>query len=112
LVLLSQDGARLPLVPTLTATLGIKGQRPQVGTWDKKGLLYVLAVMNLVTAAVHANTLECPRDAQRKTGESKNRRLTEAFGAHLRHISRVYPRRNTGGWCWSSTTPLSTRAGR
>jgi transposase len=52
----------------------------------------VLAVLNLVTAAVHANTLECPRDAKRKTGKSKNRRLTEAFAAHLRHVSRVYPR--------------------
>jgi DDE superfamily endonuclease len=90
-VLLSQDEARFPMVPTLTATLGLKGQRPQVGTWDNKGLLYVLAVLNLVTAAVHANTLECPRDAKRKTGKSKNRRLTEAFAAHLRHVGRVYP---------------------
>jgi hypothetical protein len=92
LVLLSQDEARFPMVPTLTATLGLKGQRPQVGTWDNKGLLYVLAVVNLVTAAVHANTLECPRDARRKTGKSKNRRLTEAFAAHLRHVGRVYPK--------------------
>jgi transposase len=91
-VLLSQDEARFPMVPTLTATLGLKGQRPEVGTWDNKGLLYVLAVVNLVTAAVHANTLECPRDAKRKTGKSKNRRLTEAFAAHLRHVGRVYPR--------------------
>jgi transposase len=92
LVLLSQDEARFPMVPTLTATLGVKGRRPEVGTWDNKGLLYVLAVVNLVTAAVHANTLECPKDAKRKTGKSKNRRLTEAFAAHLRHVGRVYPR--------------------
>jgi transposase len=92
LVLLSQDEARFPMVPTLTATLGVKGRRPEVGTWDNKGLLYVLAVVNLVTAIVHANTLECPRDAKRKTGKSKNRRLTEAFAAHLRHVGRVYPR--------------------
>jgi hypothetical protein len=91
-VLLSQDEARFPMVPTLTATLGVKGKRPVVGTWDNKGLLYVLAVVNLVTAAVHANTLECPRDAKRKTGKSKNRRLTEAFAAHLRHVGGVYPR--------------------
>lgn len=80
------------MVPTLTATLGVKGKRPIVGTWDNKGLLYVLAVMNLVTAVVHANTLECPKDAKRKTGKSKNRRLTEAFAAHLRHVGRVYSR--------------------
>ncbi len=88
---LSQDEARFPMVPTLAATLGVKGTRPEVGTWDNKGLLYVLAVVNLVTAAVHANTLECPKDAKRKTGKSKNRRLTEAFAAHLRHVGRVYP---------------------
>ena len=52
----------------------------------------MLAVVNLVTAAVHANTLECPKDAKRKTGESKNGRLTEAFAAHLRHVGRVYAR--------------------
>jgi transposase len=88
---LSQDEARFPMVPTLTATLGVKGTRPEVGTWDNKGLLYVLAVANLATAAVHANTLECPKDAKRRTGKSKNRRLTEAFAAHLRHVGRVYP---------------------
>jgi transposase len=96
LVLLSQDEARFPMVPTLTATLGLKGRRPEVGTWDNKGLLYVLAVVNLVTAAVHANTLACPKDAKRKTGKSKNRRLTEAFAAHLRHVGRVYPKERYG----------------
>ena len=76
----------------MTATLGLKGRRPEVGTWDNKGLLYVLAVINVVTAAVHANTLGSPRDAKRKTGRSKTRRLQEAFAAHLRHVGRVYPR--------------------
>jgi hypothetical protein len=37
--MLSQDEARLPLVPTLRATLGVKGQRPMVGTWDNKDLV-------------------------------------------------------------------------
>jgi transposase len=79
------------MVPTLTATLGVKGHRPAVGTWDCKHLLYVFAVVNLVTAAVHANTLESPKDAKKKTGKSKTRRMQEAFGVHLRHIARVYP---------------------
>ena len=35
-VLLSQDAARFPLVPTLCTTLGVKGHRPLVGTWDNK----------------------------------------------------------------------------
>jgi transposase len=89
---LSQDEARFPMVPTLTATLGVKGHRPTVGTRDCKDLLYVFAVINLVTAAVHSNTLESPKDAKKKTGKSKNRRMQEAFAGHLRHVARVYPR--------------------
>jgi transposase len=91
-VLLSQDEARFPLVPTLAATLGVKGHRPEVGTKDNKGLLYVLAVMSLTTAAVHATTLECPAGKKKAGQPSKNRRLQEAFAAHLRHVGRVYPK--------------------
>jgi transposase len=90
--LLSQDEARFPMVPTLTATLGVKGHRPTVGTRDCKDLLYLFGVVNLVTAAVHSNTLASPQDAKRRTGKSKTRRLQEAFAAHLRHVGRVYPR--------------------
>jgi DDE superfamily endonuclease len=90
-VLLSQDEARFPMVPALTATLGVKGHRPAVGTWDCKHLLYVLAVVDVATGAVHANTLESLKDAKRTTGKSKARRLQEAFAAHLRHVGRVYP---------------------
>lgn len=79
------------MVPTLTATLGVKGHRPVVGTWDCKDLLYVFAVVNLVTAAVHANTLESPKDAKKKTGQGKTRRMQDAFAAHLRHVARTYP---------------------
>jgi transposase len=89
---LSQDEGRFPMVPTLTATLGVKGHRPQVGTRDCKHLLYVFAVVNVLSGALLANTLECPADAKRKTGKSKNRRLQEAFATHLRHIGRWYPR--------------------
>jgi DDE superfamily endonuclease len=91
-VLLSQDEARFPMVPTLVATLGVKGHRPIVGTRDCKDLLYVFAVVNLVTAAVHANTLESPKDAKKRTGLSKTRRMQAAFASHLRHIGRMYPR--------------------
>ena len=54
------------MVPTLQATLGVKGHRPKVGTRDCKDLLYVFAVVNLVNAALHANTLESPKDATKK----------------------------------------------
>lgn len=80
------------MVPTLTATLGVKGHRPTVGTRDNKDLLYVFAVVNLITAALHTNTLESPQNAKRRTGLSKTRRLQEAFADHLRHVGRVYPK--------------------
>ncbi len=79
------------MVPTLCAALGVKGHRPTVGTRDCKDLLYVFAVVNLARAAVHANTLESPKDAKKATGLSKTRRMQAAFAAHLRHVGRVYP---------------------
>jgi transposase len=91
LVLLSQDEARVPMVPTLGATLGVKGHRPTVGTRDCKDLLYVFAVVNIITASLHSNTLESPARAKQKTGKSKTRRMQEAFAAHLRHVARLYP---------------------
>jgi transposase len=80
------------MVPTLAATLGVKGHRPTVGTRDNKDLLYVFGVVNLATAAVHANTLESPKGAKKRTGLSKTRRMQHAFAAHLRHVGRLYPR--------------------
>src|SRR5512135_1977030 len=91
MVLLSQDEARFPMVPTPGATLGVKGHRPAVGTRDCKDLLYVFAVVNVITAAVHANLLESPARAKQATGKSKARRMQEAFAAHLRHVGRLYP---------------------
>ena len=88
---MSQDEARFPMVPTLTATLGVKGHRPAVGTWDNKHLVYVFAVVNLVTATLHANVVDSPKGGTAKTGKSKTRRLQEAFAAHLRHVGRAYP---------------------
>jgi hypothetical protein len=79
------------MAPTLAATLGVKGHRPVVGTRDCKHLVYVSAVVNVVTAAVHANLVDSPKDAQKATGESKTRRMQDAFAAHLRHVGRMYP---------------------
>jgi transposase len=91
LVLLSQDEARFPMVPTLGATLGVKGPRPTAGTRDCKDLLCTFAVINVVTASLHSNLLESPARAKQKTGKSKVRRMQEAFAAHLRHVARLYP---------------------
>ena len=56
-MLLSQDEARFPMVPTMCRTLGVKGHRPVVGTWDCKDLLYVSAVVNAVTRSECTVTL-------------------------------------------------------
>jgi transposase len=80
------------MVPTLQATLGVKGHRPTAGTRDCKDLLYVFAVVNLISGALHSNTLESPKDAKKKTGQSKNRRMQGAFAQHLRHVGRRYPK--------------------
>jgi transposase len=79
------------MVPTLCSTPGVEGHRPTVGTRGCKDLLYVLAVVNVATGVLHANTLESPARAKQRTGKSKTRRMQEAFASHLRHIARPYP---------------------
>ena len=88
---MSQDEARFPLVPTLRTTLGVKGQRPVVGTWDNKDLVYSFATMNLVTGQLTTRLLESPAAAKQRTGFSKTARLQQVFAAHLRDLARAYP---------------------
>jgi transposase len=80
------------MVPTLQTTLGVKGHRPVVGTRDCKDVLYVFGVLNLISGALHTNTLESLQAANRKSGESKTRRMQRAFAEHLRHVGQAYPR--------------------
>jgi len=80
------------MVPTLAATLGVKGHRPVVGTRDCKDVLYVFAVLNLISGAVHANTLESLQKENRQKKDSKTRRMQRAFAEHLRHVGRMYPK--------------------
>lgn len=84
------------MVPTLTAALGVKGHRPVVGTRDCKDVLYVFAVLNLVTGAIHANTLESLQKENRRSADGKTRRMQRAFADHLRHVGRMYPREKNG----------------
>jgi hypothetical protein len=90
-VLLSQDEARFPLVPTLRATLGVKGHRPMVGTWDNKDQVYCFAALNVVSGQLSTRLLEQPARSQAKTGQSKPQRLQVAFAAHLKDVARAYP---------------------
>lgn len=80
------------MVPTLCRTLGVKGHRPVVGTWDCKHLLYVFASVNVVSCALHTDTVESRTGLYRATGESKTRRLQRAFAQHLRRLGQRYPR--------------------
>ena len=88
---MSQDEARFPLVPTLRATLGVKGYRPVVGTWDKKDLVYSFGALNVVTGQLTTRLVESPAAVKRRGGPSKTARLQHAFAAHLRDIARRYP---------------------
>ena len=89
--MLSQDEARFPLVPTLRATLGVKGHRPVVGTWDNKDQVYCVAALHVVTGQLTTRLLEQPARSKARTGQSKQQRLQGAFAAHLRDIARAYP---------------------
>lgn len=87
------------MVPTVCATLGVKGHRPVVGTRDCKDLLYAFASVNCVDGRLHTRTLECPAAESRRArangpgrvGLSKTRRLQQAFAGHLRDVARAYP---------------------
>lgn len=63
-----------------------------VGAQDSKDVLYLLAVPNLLSGVVHANTLESLQAVNRKSQESKTRRMQRAFVDHLRHVGRMHPR--------------------
>jgi transposase len=90
-VLLSQDEARFPMVPTLLRTLGVKGFRPVVGTWDCKDLVYSFGALNLVDGKLTTRLLDSPK-AQRGRGKlSKTRRMQDAFARHIRDMGRAYP---------------------
>lgn len=80
------------MVPTLQTTLGVKGHRPLVGTRDCKDVLYVFGVLNLLRGALHTTTHESLQAANRKSKESKTKRMQRAFGEHLRHVGRMYPK--------------------
>ena len=89
--MLSQDEARCPLVPTLHTTLGVKGYRPMVGTWDNKDQVYCLAALNLDPGQLTTRVLEQPARSKSQTGHSKQPRRQGAFAAHLQDIARMSP---------------------
>jgi hypothetical protein len=91
--LLSQDEARYPLGPTLRPTLGGKGYRPTVGTWDNKDQVYCFAALSVVTGRLTTHLLEQPTRSKAKTGQSTQQRWPVAYAAHLRETAHASPAR-------------------
>ena len=101
LVLLSQDEARFPMVPTLAATLGVKGHRPVVGHAGLQGpAVRLRRASTWSPAALHANTLESLQD-----GQPKRRARARPGGCRRRSpptcgtSAGCTRRRSTSGWC-------------
>jgi DDE superfamily endonuclease len=88
---LSRDEARFPLGPTPRATLGVKGHRPRVGTWDNKDRVYCFAALDPVSGRLTTRLLDSPARVKAVTGRRKVRRLQAAFAAHLRDVARADP---------------------
>src|SRR5262249_46852103 len=91
LVLLSQDEARFPLVPTLVRTLGCKALRPVVGGWDIKDMVYAFASVNCLTGKLVRRVVASRTAARRRTPHGKTRRMQQHFARHLLDVGRVYP---------------------
>lgn len=89
--MLSQDEARFPMVPTLQRTLGVKGHRPTVGTWDNKDMIYVFGAVDLVSGRLLATTLERPQNLKKLTGMNKIQLMQKAFADFIHHVGRHYP---------------------
>ena len=90
-MLLSQDEARFPMVPTLVRTLGLKGVRPVVGTRDCKDVVFAFAALNLRDGRLTSRLLPVTQRRRRREGSHKTRRLQAMFARHLRDVARAYP---------------------
>jgi hypothetical protein len=73
LVLLSQEAARCSMIPTLRTTLGLKGHRPIVGSWDGHDAIDVFGALHVVTGHL------CTRIVERQRSSSRQRSLPAAF---------------------------------
>jgi hypothetical protein len=78
-------------VPTLCTTLGVKGQRPLVGTWDNKDLVSCGAALNLVTGQLTTRLRDQPSHSKAQPGRRTQPRLQAALAVPLRDIARAYP---------------------
>lgn len=84
-MLLAQDEAQFPMVPTLRSTLAVKGERPVVGNDDGKDRVYLFGALNLTQGKLTTRMVEKPAK------EKKPHLLQDAFARHLEDIARAYP---------------------
>jgi hypothetical protein len=92
LVWLSQDDARVSIIPLRRTTLGLKGHRPVVGNLDGHDLVSICGALNLVTGRLTTRLVERPRGpAKLKQARSRQRCLQAGFARHLRDLARAYP---------------------
>lgn len=75
----------------MTATLGLKGERPIIGTRDCKDVVHAFASVNVVTGEVTSRLYGSRTQARRKDGLSKTKRMQVAFAHHLLDVARAYP---------------------
>lgn len=84
-------------MPTLSACLGRKGRRPQVGTRDGRGTVYVFASANVVTGKLTARRAATTqwgrRKAHLKHGLSRQGAMQRLFARHIDDVARDYPPR-------------------
>jgi len=69
----------------------VKGQRPTVGPWANKDLVYCFVALNVVTGQWTTHLLEQPARSKAKTGQSKQQRRQVVLAAHLRDMARAHP---------------------
>ncbi|MBZ4402383.1 transposase [Myxococcus faecalis] len=79
------------MVPTLTAALGLKGERPLSGTRDCKDVVHTIASVNTVTGEITSRLYGSRTRTRRKDGLSKTKRMQVAFAHHLLDVARTYP---------------------
>ncbi len=78
-------------MPILTATLGLKGERPVIGTRDCKDAVHTFASANVTTGAVTSRLYGSRTRTRGEDGLSKTKRMQVAFAHHLLDVARAYP---------------------
>jgi transposase len=79
------------MVPTLARTLGVKGERPVVGSRDCKDKVYAFGALDLVTGRLVSRLVPSAARVRRRDGSNKTRRLQALFARHIAEIARAYP---------------------